>query len=94
VVASATPGTKDSARGVVHTYEQLTHAGSASAQNPPIQVEASPARGANALDIMLLSRRVGTLNHDNVCGLLSECLQDVSSSVLVLHIFVACYFTF
>jgi hypothetical protein len=44
VVASAAAGVKDSTHRDVSTDEQVIGAGSTSAQDPPVQVEASPAR--------------------------------------------------
>jgi hypothetical protein len=41
------------------------------------------------LDVTLPGRTV-VVDHDNVCDLLTECLQDVSFAVLVLRI-VASY---
>jgi hypothetical protein len=43
------------------------------------------------LDIALVSRRAGTIDRDAICGLLLECLQDVSSNALVLRTFAICY---
>jgi hypothetical protein len=94
VVASAAAGVKDSTHRDVCTDEQVIGAGSASAQDPPVQVEASPARRAGALNIVLVSGCAGTVDRDKVYRLPTECLQDVSSSILVSHIFVACYFAF
>jgi hypothetical protein len=36
------------------------------------------------LDIALVSGRTGTINCNVACGLLIECLQDVSSIILML----------
>jgi hypothetical protein len=36
------------------------------------------------LDIVLVSRHAGTVNHDAVCSLLTKCLQDVSSATLAM----------
>jgi hypothetical protein len=44
------------------------------------------------LDIALVSRCAGTIDRDVVCGVLTECLQDVSSNAFVMHTFVICYF--
>jgi hypothetical protein len=43
------------------------------------------------LDITLVLRCAGTVDHDAVYGLLPERLQDVSSDALVLHTFMVCY---
>jgi hypothetical protein len=91
VVASIAVGTKDSGGGGVHADERLTGAGSASAQDHLVQVEACHGRRADVLDIALVSRHAGIVDHDVVYGLLSECLQDVSSDALMLHTFVVCY---
>jgi hypothetical protein len=57
--------------------------GSASAQDALVK---SHTGEANVCDIALVSGRIGAINHDVVCGLLTECLQDVSSTVLTLHL--------
>jgi hypothetical protein len=91
MVASVAAGTKDSVSGGVYADEQLTGAGSASTQDPPVQFETCPSRGANVMDIVLVLRRTGTIDHDAFCGLPSECLQDVSSNAHLLRTFVVCY---
>jgi hypothetical protein len=90
VVASVATSVKDFGSGGVRADEQLTSAGSASTQDPLVQDEASLGRGANVLDNALVPRRAGTIDHDAIYGLLTECLQDVSSA-LVLRTFVICY---
>jgi hypothetical protein len=74
VVASVTAGVKDSGSGGVHVDEPLTSAGFVSVQDPLVQVEACHGRGANVLDIVLVSRRARTVDRDAVYDLLSECL--------------------
>jgi hypothetical protein len=36
-------------------------------------------------DVALVSRRTGAVDRDAVCGLLTECLQDVGSVLLTLY---------
>jgi hypothetical protein len=73
VVASVAASMKDSGSGGVHVDEQLTGAGCAYVQDPPVQVKTCPGHGANVLDIALVLRHIGTIHHDVVCNLLSEC---------------------
>jgi hypothetical protein len=72
VVASVAIGMKDSGGGGVHADERLTGAGSASAQDRLVQVKACHGRRADVLDIALVSRCAGIVDHDVVYGLLSE----------------------
>jgi hypothetical protein len=58
---------------------------------PPADVEAALGREAGMLHIALVSRRRWTISHDAVCGLLNECLQDVSFPILASSYFVGCY---
>jgi hypothetical protein len=91
VVASVAAGVEDSGSRGVCTNEPVTGAGSSSTKDPSVHVEASQAHGASVLDIALVLGCAGTVDRDVVCGLLMECLQDVSSNALVLRIFVTCY---
>jgi hypothetical protein len=64
---------------------------SPSSREPPIEVEATPAaRETSMLDIALASGHGGTINHDDVCGLLTECLQDVNFAILMMSYLFAC----
>jgi hypothetical protein len=36
------------------------------------------------LDIALVSQRRGTIDHDAICGWLTECLQDVSFAIVTM----------
>jgi hypothetical protein len=45
---------------------------------PFADVEDTFARETGVLDISLVSGRGGPVNHDVVCRLMTECLQDVS----------------
>jgi hypothetical protein len=65
--------------------------GPPSSREPPTDVEATLGRKSGVLDIALVSRRRGTISHNTVCGLLDECLQDVSSAILALSYLVVCY---
>jgi hypothetical protein len=40
--------------------------------------------GDDMIDVALASRRGGTIDRDNLCGLLADCLQDVRFIVLVM----------
>jgi hypothetical protein len=84
VVASANAGIKASGCGDVLVVERVTGAESPSAREPPVQVETTHIRDASMLDIVLVSRRNKTVNRDAVCGLLMECLHDVSSTMCCL----------
>jgi hypothetical protein len=88
VAASYAAVTKDSGSRGAHTDEQVGGAVFASAQDPPVQVETSPGPKGGVLDVMLLEHP-GVVDGGNVCGLLTECLQDVSLTVLVLCIFAS-----
>jgi hypothetical protein len=69
---------------------------SPSSREPPIEVEAALTRETSMLDIALASGRGGSISHEAVCGLLTECLQDVSFAILTMsYLFSCCYvFTF
>jgi hypothetical protein len=42
------------------------------------------SKGTCVLDIALMSGRGGAISRDAVCGLLTECLQDVRSAAPVM----------
>jgi hypothetical protein len=44
-------------------------------QEPSTDVEDALARDTSVLDIALVLGRRGAINHDTICGLLTECLQ-------------------
>jgi hypothetical protein len=46
------------------------------------------------LDIAVMSGHTGTINHDVVCGLLAEYLQDVCSTMLMMPYLFVCYWVF
>jgi hypothetical protein len=54
-----------------------------------IASSAGASKGTGVLDIALTSGRGGAVSHDTICGLLTKCLQDVSSVVLAM----LCLFT-
>jgi hypothetical protein len=74
VVALADAGAKDSVHGGVDVDEQVTGVRSASAQDPPVQVETAYTHEASMLDIALVSGCTRAINCDVVCSLLTECL--------------------
>jgi hypothetical protein len=86
VVASFNVGAKDSGHGGAHVDAQVTGVVSAFTQDPPVQSETIHTHEASVCDIALVSGRTGAVNHDTVCSLLTECLQDVSSIVFTLHL--------
>jgi hypothetical protein len=65
--------------------------GSASARDSPDEVETAPTRDITVCDVALVSRRTGAIDYDVVCGLLTECLQDVSFVTFALHLLIAYY---
>jgi hypothetical protein len=60
-------------------------------QDPPVQVETTHTHEASVCDITLVSGCTGAIDRDAVCGLLTVCLQDVSSIAFTLHLVVVCY---
>jgi hypothetical protein len=42
------------------------------------------ARGDGMIDVALASRRGGAIERDDLCGVLTDCLQDVRFAVLVI----------
>jgi hypothetical protein len=51
---------------------------------PLADIEDALAYETSVLDIVLASGHGEAINHDVVCGLLTKCLQDVSSTILVM----------
>jgi hypothetical protein len=86
VTASADAGAKDSGHGSVDVDEQET--GSASAWDPPVQVESTYTCEASVLDVALVSGRTGAIDRDAICVMLIKCLQDVCSITFVVHLLV------
>jgi hypothetical protein len=78
IAALSASAAKDLGVEDVHTTE------SPSSREPPIEIEAALTRETSMLDIALALGRRGTINHDAVCGLLTECLQDVSFAILAM----------
>jgi hypothetical protein len=90
VAAPPVGATKDLGGEDVHTAD------SPSLLEPPIGVEAALACETSVLDVTLALGRSGTNNRDTVCGLLTECFQDVSFDILTMsYLFSRCrVFTF
>jgi hypothetical protein len=53
-------------------------------QEPPFDIETATPHDTSVLDIALVSGHTGTVTRDDICGLLAECLQDVSSAMLTI----------
>jgi hypothetical protein len=65
---------------------------SPSSREPPVEVEAARAHETSELDIVLVSGHGGTINCDVVCDLLTKCLQEVTSAILVMsYLFARCW---
>jgi hypothetical protein len=94
VVASAEVGTKDSGRGGVDVDEEVTSVGSISTRDPPVEVETTYTREASVLDVALVLGCTRVVDRETVCGLLTECLHDVSSIAFVVHLLVVCSLAF
>jgi hypothetical protein len=71
--------------------EDVRTTGSPLSQKPSADVKATLARETGVLDIALVSRSGGSISRDAVCGLLNECLQDVTSAILVVSCLVVYY---
>jgi hypothetical protein len=85
-------GAKDSG------HQEVCTGKSPSSQEPPANPENAtpppPAHETSMLDIALMSGRTGIFNHDVVCNLLAECLQDVSSTMFAMPYLFVCYWVF
>jgi hypothetical protein len=57
---------------------------SPSLREPSANVEGAITHDTSVVDVALASRPRGVINRDPVCSLVSECLQDVSSTILVI----------
>jgi hypothetical protein len=90
VAAPSASAAKDLRGEDVRTTDSL------SSLEPPVEVEAALAHETGVLDNALALGREGTTKRDVVCGLLTECLQDISSAVLMMsYLFARCWvFTF
>jgi hypothetical protein len=75
---STNGGTKESGCQEVCTTK------SPSLQEPPADPKSATPHDTGVLDIALVSGRMGSVNRDAVCGLLAECLQDVSSAMFAM----------
>jgi hypothetical protein len=60
----------------------------------PIEVKVAFACETGVLDIVLASGCGGIVNHNVVCGLLTKCLQDVSSAIPTVSYLFARYWVF
>jgi hypothetical protein len=59
-------------------------------REPLANTETATPHDTSVLDIALVSGHAGTINHDYVCGLLAECLRNVSSAILIMPYLVVC----
>jgi hypothetical protein len=84
VGASTDASTKESGREEVHATPSPT------LREPLADTKTATPHDTSVLDIALVSGRVGTVNHDSVCGVLPECLQDVGSNLLMTPYLVVC----
>jgi hypothetical protein len=82
---------KDSGHEDVHANEQLSGDVLASARGHRIEVQTSPTREIALCDGALVSHHTGAIDRDVVCGLLTECLRDVSFVLFTLYLLHACY---
>jgi hypothetical protein len=71
VLASANSGMKDSGHGGVYVDEQVTGGGSASAQDPPVEVETTLTRSITVSNVALVLHCTGAIERDAICGLLT-----------------------
>jgi hypothetical protein len=74
--------------------EEVYAAKSPLSRESPVDPETATPCDTSMLDITLVSGHVGTITCDAVCGLLAECLQDVSSVVFVMPYLFSCYWIF
>jgi hypothetical protein len=86
--ASTDAGAKESGREEVHAAQSPT------SRESPADTETATPHDTSVLDIALVSGQAETINRDVVCGLLAECLQDVSSTMLVMPYLVVYYWVF
>jgi hypothetical protein len=53
-------------------------------QKPSSDVGEIIVHEGGMINVALTSRREGAIEHDDICGLLSDCLQDVRFAILVM----------
>jgi hypothetical protein len=53
-------------------------------QTPSIDVGEIIFREGGMINVALTSRHGGAIEHDDLCGLLSDCLQDVRFTILAM----------
>jgi hypothetical protein len=92
VVTSSDAIVKCSGSGGTHGHEQVPGTVSVPLQDPPARVEVSHGLVASVVDVAL-SGHVGVVNHGNVCGLLTRCLQDVCFTALHIPSFAVLLLT-
>jgi hypothetical protein len=51
---------------------------------PSANVEGAVSHDTGVLDVALASKPRGVISRNSICGLLNECLQDVSSAILAM----------
>jgi hypothetical protein len=74
VGALANAGAKGSGRRGVHVDEQVAGGCSASARDPPVEVETALTHDIIVCDVSLVSCCTGAIDRDAVYSLLTECL--------------------
>jgi hypothetical protein len=75
-------------------HEEVHAAKSPSSREPPADIETATPHDTSMLDIALVSGCAGTVNHDAICGLLAECLLDVSCAMFMMLYLVVCCWVF
>jgi hypothetical protein len=68
-------------------------------QDVPVEKSLIPSdeivsREGGVVNVALASRRGGTIEHDDLCGVLSNCLQDVGFAALMMPFFSLSYWVF
>jgi hypothetical protein len=86
VVALADTDVKDSGCRGPGVSEQVTGGGLASTQDPPIGDDSVSTHNIAVCDVALVLRQTRAINCDAICGLLMECLQDVSFLLCLLSL--------
>jgi hypothetical protein len=74
--------------------EEVYAAKSPLSRESPVDPETATPCDTSVLDIVLVLGHVGIITYDAICGLLAECLQDVSSAVFVMPYLFSCYWIF
>jgi hypothetical protein len=67
-----------------HGGEDVRLTKSLSMREPLANLEGAVTCDTSVVDVALASRPRGVIDRDSVCGLLNECLQDVSSAILTM----------